>query len=162
MKKAASCFSLVLFCFSLYKITSFPFFRLSFSFFSNKRLKTMPVTILPFIQQEMIRYGMTIYFALGLVGNILNCIMFMGPLYRRTSSSIYFLSLSMIAIIYLIWSVVPLIYTLDHIDPQTQSLFYCKVRLYSTHVLVNVSAILSYLLLLIDSLLHERMFVFVH
>ena len=83
----------------------------------------------------MIRYGMTTYFALGLVGNIFNCIIFMGPLFRRSSSSIYLFSDSIIAIIYLFWSISPFIYTLDHIDPQTQSLFYCKVRLYGSHSL---------------------------
>ena len=44
-------------------------------------LKTMPVTNLPLIQQQIIRYGMTSYLALGLIGNILNCIMFTRPLY---------------------------------------------------------------------------------
>jgi hypothetical protein len=95
----------------------------------------MPVTNLPFIQQQMIRYGITLYFALGLIGNTFNCIMFARPLYRRTPSSMYFLSLSIFAIIYLIWSVVPLIYTLGHTDPQTQSLVYCKLRLYGSHIL---------------------------
>jgi hypothetical protein len=95
----------------------------------------MAVTNLPFIQQQMIRYGITAYLALGLMGNILNCIMFTRPLYRRTPSSIYFLSLSILAIIYLIWSIFPLIYTLGHTDPQTQSLVYCKLRLYGSHVL---------------------------
>jgi len=94
----------------------------------------MSVTNLPFIQQQMIRYGMTVYLALGLVGNICNCIMFTRQPYRRTASSIYFLALSIFAIIYLIWSVVPLIYTLNHTDPQTQSLLYCKVRIYVSHV----------------------------
>ena len=95
----------------------------------------MSVTNLPFIQQQIIRYGMTTYLALGLVGNILNCIMFTRPLYRRTPSSIYFISLAVAAIMHLIWSLFPLIYSLGHIDPQTQSLVYCKVRLYGTHTL---------------------------
>ncbi len=82
----------------------------------------------------MIRYGMTVYLALGLLGNICNCIMFIRQPYRRTPSSIYFLALSIFAIIYLIWSVVPLIYTLNHTDPQTQSVLYCKMRLYVSHV----------------------------
>jgi hypothetical protein len=123
----------------------------------------MPVTNLPFIQQEMIRYGMTTYFVLGVVGNICNCIMFTSPLYRRTPSSIYLISLSLIAIMYLMWSIVPLIYAVDHIDPQNQSLVYCKVRLYGSHtLLVHVSATLWHSLVLIDSLLQERTFVFVH
>ena len=83
----------------------------------------------------MTRYGMTTYLALGLVGNILNCIMFTRPLYRRTPSSTYFISIAVVGIIYLIWSLFPLIYTLNHIDPQTQSLVYCKARLYGTHTL---------------------------
>ncbi|CAF3837689.1 unnamed protein product [Adineta steineri] len=95
----------------------------------------MAMVNLSFIQQEMIQYGMSIYFLLGLVGNICNCIMFIQPVYRRTPSSIYFLSLSIFSIIYLFWTIIPLFYTLNHIDPQTQSLFYCKIQLYGTHVL---------------------------
>ena len=101
--------------------------------FRNKRLKTMPVTNLPFVQQEMIRYGMTSYLALGLVGNIFSCIIFSRPLYRRTPSSIYLCSVSICSIIYLLWTITSYIYALDHIDLQTQSLVYCKVRLFGTH-----------------------------
>ena len=77
---------------------------------------------------------MTLYLALGVVGNIFSCILFMQTLYRRTPSSIYFCSLSIVATMHLVWSVAPFIYTLNHIDPQIQSLFYCKVRLYGSHV----------------------------
>ena len=96
----------------------------------------MAVTILPFVQQIMIRYIMSTYFAFGLIGNIFNCIIFTKQASRqRTPCSIYLLALSIFAFIYLLWSVVPLLYTLDHIDPQVQSLVYCKVRLYGSHVL---------------------------
>ncbi|CAF3718921.1 unnamed protein product [Adineta steineri] len=95
----------------------------------------MAVPNLLSIQQNMIRYGMAIYVALGIIGNICNCIIFTKSTYRRTSSSTYFLSLSIISIIYLIWSTFPLFYTLDHQDLQTQSLFYCKTRLYVGHCL---------------------------
>jgi hypothetical protein len=95
----------------------------------------MPVTNLPVIQKEMIRYGMTIYLALGLVGNICNCIMFTRHPYRHSASSIYFLSFSIFAIIYLFWAVVPFIHTLNYPDLQTQSVLFCKVRLYGIHVL---------------------------
>ncbi len=95
----------------------------------------MPVTNLPSIKQEMVRYGMSIYFTLGIVGNICNCIMFTRPIYRRSASSIYLLSLSIFDIMYLIWSMFPLFYTLNHTDLQSQSLFYCKMRLYISHIL---------------------------
>lgn len=96
----------------------------------------MPLTILPFIQQIMIRYIMSTYLAMGLIGNIFNLIVFTKQLfYQQSPSSVYLISLSFFAIIYLLWSVVPLIYTLDHIDPQIQSIFYCKIRLYGSHIL---------------------------
>ncbi|CAF0999847.1 unnamed protein product [Adineta ricciae] len=96
----------------------------------------MAVTILPFVQQIMIRYIMSTYFAFGLIGNIFNCIIFTKQALRQqTPCSIYLLALSIFAFIYLLWSVVPLLYTLDHVDPQVQSLVYCKVRLYGSHVL---------------------------
>lgn len=95
----------------------------------------MPVTNFPFIQQEMIRYGMSIYFGLGLAGNICNCIMFTRPIYRRTPSSVYQLFLSIFALLYLIWNIIPQLYTLYYTDPQKQSVLYCKVRIYASHVL---------------------------
>ncbi len=105
----------------------------------------MSVTNLHFIQQQMIRYGMTLYLALGIVGNICNCIVFSHPLYRRTASSIYFLSLSIFAIIYLIWSVSPFMYMLNYTDFQTQSVLYCKMRLY---ISVSLGECLRYFVVL--------------
>ena len=78
---------------------------------------------------------MTAYLALGLIGNIFSCVMFSQPLYRRTPSSVYLISLSIVANVYLVWSLFPPIYTLNHIDPQTQSLVYCKLRNYGSHSL---------------------------
>jgi len=95
----------------------------------------MSVTNLPYIQQQMIRYGTGTCYALGIVGNVCNLIMFTRHRYRHTPSSVYFLALSTIAIIYLNWTLVPSFYTLNYIDPQTYSFFYCKVKGYLTHVL---------------------------
>lgn len=95
----------------------------------------MPLTDLPFVQRQMIRYGMTTYFMLGLVGNLLNCLLFARPSKRRTASSVYLLALSIFAIVYLLWAVIPYVYTLYYPDPQTYSIGYCKIRLYFGHVL---------------------------
>ncbi|CAF1437990.1 unnamed protein product [Adineta steineri] len=94
----------------------------------------MAVTILPFVQQVITRYGITIYFALGVIGNICNFMMFMRPSYRRMPGSIYFRSLSIFSTIYLFWVFVPLFNTLDHADAQLQSLLYCKIKSYGSHV----------------------------
>jgi hypothetical protein len=83
----------------------------------------------------MIRYGMSTYYALGIVGNVCSLIMFTRLQYRQTPSSVYFLALSAVAIIYLNWAIVSFFYTLKHTDPQTYSLFYCKMKGYLTNVL---------------------------
>jgi hypothetical protein len=95
----------------------------------------MSVTNLPYIQQQMTCYGMSTYFALGIIGNIFNIIVFTRPQYRHTPSSVYFLALATIAILYLNGVLAPSFYTLNHVDPQTYSLFYCKLKHYITHVL---------------------------
>ena len=96
----------------------------------------MTVTILLFVQQVMIRYIMSTYFALGIIGNTCNCVVFLKQSHQnRTPCSVYLLTLAICGIVYLLWSITPLLYTLDHIDPQIQYLAYCKVRLYGSHVL---------------------------
>ncbi|UJR12245.1 hypothetical protein I4U23_016422 [Adineta vaga] len=95
----------------------------------------MPLTNLPAIQREMIRYGLSIYLALGLVGNVLNCIMFTRNSYRRTPSSLYLLSLSIFSMMFLMWLLIPSIYALYYSELQTQSVIYCKIRLYIGHIL---------------------------
>ena len=95
----------------------------------------MPVTYLPFVQQCMTRYIMSSYFALGILGNICNCLVFSKASNRQTPCSVYLFALSSFALLYLLWSIIPLLYTLDHPDPQLQSLIYCKTRLYGSHVL---------------------------
>ncbi|CAF1291103.1 unnamed protein product, partial [Adineta ricciae] len=95
----------------------------------------MPVTGLPALQQDIIRYGLSVYFALGLLGNIFNCLMFTRSCYRRIPSSVYFLALSSFGIIYIIWTMFPLMYTLNNPDPQANSAIYCKTQKYGIHLL---------------------------
>ena len=95
----------------------------------------MHATNLSVVQRAMIQYGMTIYLALGIVGNIFNCMMFTHHSHRPSASSIYFLFLSSFALVHLIWSVSPLLHTLNYPDLQLHSIFYCKIRLYLSHSL---------------------------
>jgi hypothetical protein len=77
---------------------------------------------------------MTTYFAMGLIGNVCGCIVFLKQSHHRTPCSIYLLNLSIFANIYLIWSIVPRIYAINHTDLQNISLVYCKLRLYGSHI----------------------------
>ena len=78
----------------------------------------MSSTSLLIIRQEMIRYGMTTYLALGLFGNICDAGNHMRTirLSRRPYSSVYFLALSLFSMIYLMWTAFPAIYTLYYVD----------------------------------------------
>ena len=95
----------------------------------------MPATCLPFVQQCLTRYMVSVYFTMGIFGNLCSCLVFSKSSSRQTPCSVYLLGLSSFALLYLIWSISPILYTLDHPDPQNQSLVYCKIRLYGSHVL---------------------------
>ncbi|CAF1421690.1 unnamed protein product [Adineta ricciae] len=94
----------------------------------------MSTTIFPFIQNIMTKYVMSITVSIGLIGNILCCLIFFKQIQSRIVSAVYFLTLSIFANMYLIWSVTPLFYTLNYTDPQTLSVVYCKMRLYFSHI----------------------------
>ncbi|CAF1376824.1 unnamed protein product [Adineta ricciae] len=95
----------------------------------------MPATILPSVQQILNRYIMSTSFTMGLLGNLCCSIVFFKNSNPRTACSIYFFALSISTNVYLLWSVPLIFYTLDHVDPQTKSLVYCKMRIYISHVL---------------------------
>lgn len=94
----------------------------------------MAVTILPSIQLAIIIYVVNFYLALGIIGNLFNCIIFLRHSYRKAPTSFYFLCASIFSLFYLPWTVFPFIYSLNHADPHVESLVYCKMRLYLTHV----------------------------
>lgn len=96
----------------------------------------MAIPILSILQQIISRYIVTSALGLGIFGNLCNCIMFINQCKRQpTPFTIYLLSFSIIAFIYLIWANFPAVYSLDHIDPQTYSIVYCKLRLYGSYTL---------------------------
>ena len=98
------------------------------------------------VQNYLVRYVMTTYFALGISGSSCNCIVFYRQSRRnRTSCSVYLLAVSIISILYLVWTTFPYFAALDHVDPQTQSLAYCKMRLYGSH---SLGQIVRYLVVL--------------
>ena len=98
------------------------------------------------VQNYLVRYVMTTYFALGIFGSSCNCIVFYRQSRRnRTSCSVYLLAVSIFSILYIVWSTFPLFVALDHVDPQTQSLAYCKMRLYGSH---SLGQIVRYLVVL--------------
>lgn len=81
-------------------------------------------------QRYMSLYGLSLFYILGTIGNILLICVCLQRNHRRNSCSLYLLSASVVNLI-LIQCMLPLgIYSADHPDPQNMSLIWCKIRSY--------------------------------
>lgn len=93
----------------------------------------MSTSLLPTIQTELNRYGLSIIFAFGIIGNCWFIILF--GRHQQKSCSMYLLWSSVINNIYLILAIPPTLYSLDYGDLNSRSLIYCKLRFYLTNTL---------------------------
>ncbi|CAF1482238.1 unnamed protein product [Adineta steineri] len=92
----------------------------------------MSVTIFPFIQTQITRYGMSALMILGNIGNFLIIILFYQR--RKNSCAMYLLCAAIINSASLTCSGVINVYALDYGDPTARSLFFCKLRLYVLNI----------------------------
>ncbi|CAF1368112.1 unnamed protein product [Rotaria sp. Silwood1] len=90
----------------------------------------------------MTRYVMSSYFALGVLGNLINVFMFTRKNRLYNSCSLYLLAISISHIFSANLGVVPIIYNLDHADLATYSFIFCKLRLYILHSSIMIGRIL--------------------
>jgi len=81
----------------------------------------------------MTQYIMSIFLALGILGNLMNIFIFSHKDFRRNSCSLYFLAASIVNVFTVAWGIAPSLYTLKNTDPSTYSYIYCKLRLYTIH-----------------------------
>jgi len=94
---------------------------------------------LPIIQEYLTRYGMSTYLILGNFGNLFNIIIFCQRSHRKNSCSLYLLVASIMNIFIINFGVIPTLYSLNHINPETYSISYCKLRLYLLHSTLMIS-----------------------
>jgi hypothetical protein len=92
------------------------------------------ISSLVYIQQYLTRYGITTYTILGNIGLLFNIAIFIQPQNRRNSSSLYILAASLSALLGLNFSVVSVIYGVDHPDPVITSLIFCLLQFYFRHI----------------------------
>ena len=93
----------------------------------------MSTSLLPVIQTELNRYGLSLILILGIIGNSWIIIIFRQ--HRQKSCSMYLLWASVINNLYLLFAIPPTIYTLSYGDLNSRSVIYCKLRFYLTHTL---------------------------
>jgi hypothetical protein len=91
------------------------------------------ISNLSFIQQMLTRYGMSTYVAFGNLGNLLTIGVFIQRQHRQNPCSIYLLMMTICNLICLDVGIIPIIYSLNHIDITTQSFIACKIQFYIRH-----------------------------
>jgi len=86
----------------------------------------------------MTEYIMSIFLALGVLGNLINVYIFARKNFRRNSCSMYLLAESFVNVFIVSWGIGPALYDLNYVDPSVYSFAYCKLRLYSIHTLLMI------------------------
>ncbi|CAF3426346.1 unnamed protein product [Rotaria socialis] len=94
---------------------------------------TTSVPDLPFIQQMFTRYGMSTYVAFGNLGNLLTIAAFCQCEPWKNPCLLYLLSMTICNLICLDVGIIPMIFSLDHVDISTQSIIFCQLQFYIRH-----------------------------
>jgi len=105
------------------------------------------------------RYGLSTLFALGILGSILNIILFSRKQLRQIScctcmynnfkhlfekkntSILDFLAASCANIVSLSWGIIPTLYSLNNVYPGSYSLAFCKIQGYLTHTSLQMTRV---------------------
>ena len=96
--------------------------------------------LLPLIQRNFTRYGLSTLLALGNLGTISNILIFSrSRAHRANSCSLYLLAAACFNLVAINLGLVTTLYSLDHQDPATLSEFFCKAKAYVTHIVFNTS-----------------------
>lgn len=90
------------------------------------------------VQRGMSLYGLSTFYILGTIGNFLLIRILVQRSHRQNSCSLYLLSATVVNFI-LIQCILPVaIYSANHVDPQTTSLVWCKIRSYLFNALLMI------------------------
>ena len=95
-------------------------------------------TILALIQQYL-TIVLGILLVVGVIGNILNCLVFLRKRLRSNPCSIFFIAASLANTIVMIYYIIPTIYSYYNTPLETTNLIYCKLRLYIRNVTLVTS-----------------------
>ncbi|CAF1039998.1 unnamed protein product [Rotaria sordida] len=79
------------------------------------------------------RYGMSTYVAFGNLGNLLTLAVFSQSEQLKSPCSLYLLSMTICNLICLNVGIIPIIYSLDHIDISSQFVIVCQIQFYIRH-----------------------------
>ena len=95
-------------------------------------------TTLALIQQYL-SVTLGILLILGVVGNTLNCFIFLRKRLHSNPCSAFFAASSLANILVLIWYIIPAIYSAYNPPPDNSNVIYCKLRPYIRSALLVIS-----------------------
>jgi hypothetical protein len=102
------------------------------------------VTTLAVIQQYL-TVALGILLVVGVIGNTLNCLVFLQKRLRSNPCSVFFAAASVANITVMVYYIIPTIYSAYNTPTENYNFIYCKLRLYIRNALLNTSR--SYLTL---------------
>ncbi|CAF1224150.1 unnamed protein product [Rotaria sordida] len=97
------------------------------------------INTLHIIQTTLTLCFYPIWLILGIIGCLLNLIVFSRPHLRKMSCSIYFFATSIDHLMTLLVGIGPALYSLSYPNPQIQSLLFCKLRGYIFQICLMLS-----------------------
>ena len=96
--------------------------------------------IIPLVQSNSTRYGLSTLLALGNFGTICNIVIFSSSrTHRANSCSLYLLASACFNLLAINLGLAPILYSLDHQDPAIVSEIFCKAKVYAIHIVFNSS-----------------------
>ena len=92
------------------------------------------------VQSSLTRYVLPVCLIFGIIGNLLNIIVFYQKHLRKNSCSVFFISTSIFNILVMLCGIIPIILSSYlSFDYASYSIPYCKFRSYIVHVLLMMS-----------------------
>lgn len=91
------------------------------------------------IIQQYLTVALGVLLVIGVIGNTLNCLVFLQKRLRSNPCSVFFAAASVANVIVMIYYITPTIHSAYNTPPENSNWIYCKLRLYIRNALLVIS-----------------------
>ena len=89
--------------------------------------------------QQYLTVSLGVLLVVGVIGNILNCLVFLQKRLRSNPCSVFFAAASVANVIVMVYYIIPTIHSAYNPAPENGNWVYCKIRLYIRNALLVIS-----------------------
>lgn len=121
-------------------ISSFKLYKYKTHFllsFQREKMSSLVNTLA--IIQQYLTVTLGVLLVIGVIGNVLNCSVFLRKRLRTSPCSMFFAASSLANMIVMIYYIIPTIYSAYNNPTENSNLVYCKLRLYIRNALLVIS-----------------------